>query len=322
MKNSSVATAPRQTSKTHGTGIPICLGGLAFGNHYGPLEQPAALEVISEALSSGVTAFDTSPTYGQGLAEELLSRAIGVIPHGISVSTRLAYPTDNLKPARRKNDRESILRCLEGSLNRLERNRIETYFIEGPDPATPLGETIAAMEELREVGLIRGIGLFCSTMAHLRKALRYGRVDAVMVPYNIFNRPLDPEFLPACREAGIAVHATEPLCRGLLAGNLHKNSVFEEGDVRILDPRFKGAAYRHNIDLVEELRRYASEQTMTLLDLSLGWVLQHPSIGKAVCGARNPQQVREIVAASQSPLTLEQILQVDFIVGTDKHQQA
>jgi aryl-alcohol dehydrogenase-like predicted oxidoreductase len=295
---------------------------MAFGGQYGPLEHARAVDVVHEALDAGVTSFDTAPTYGKGLAEELLARALGSYTEQVSISTRLSNPTDALHAPHRKNDKESILRCLEGSLHRLHRNRVELYFIEGHDPATPLGDTITAMEQLREVGLIRGIGLFASTMALLRKALRYGRIEAVMVPYNILNRPMDPEFLPACKEAGVTVYAAEPLCRGLLSGTLHRNSVFEPGDVRIDDRRFKGDRFRKNIDLVRDLRRYAAQEGLTMLELTLGWVLQHPSINVAVCGTKNPRHLREILAASEKRLTLEQILQMDFIVGDDKHQQA
>jgi aryl-alcohol dehydrogenase-like predicted oxidoreductase len=185
-----------------------------------------------------------------------------------------------------------------------------------------LREMIEAMTEVREAGFIREVGLIVSGTEILKRAVSYGQIDAVLVPYSIFNRPADADFLSFCRMSGIAVHACEPLCRGLLSGALHSNSVFAEGDIRINDQRFRGQRFRDNIETAERLRHFAAQEGYTLLELALGWVLQHPSISSVICGAKTTHQLRQLISAMPVNLNLDQILEIELIVGDRKHQRA
>jgi aryl-alcohol dehydrogenase-like predicted oxidoreductase len=294
---------------------------MPLGNHYGALEVADAIKLIQAAVDQGVNSFDTSPAFGNGRAEELLAQALGSGVKDISIATR-ALPSTQQVSTQGFTDRSKILTWLEESLLRLKRDSIDLYYIEGLRDRTTIGRLMEAMELIRESGLIGGIGLVATNSYPVRIALKYGKVNAVLVPYNILNRPIDTEFLSFCRQTDVAVHAAEPLCRGLLAGQLHRNSAFPAGDIRTDDRRFRGDRFRTNIGLVGHLARYATQEGLSMLELSLGWVMQHPAVTTAICGAKSVAQLEELIAASRTKLKLDQILEIDFIVGGNKYQRA
>ncbi len=316
----SIAPLRKKKEPKQITGIHI--GTMSLGDHYGPMDEQGAVSIIQEAVERGINSFDTSPAFGRGASELLLSRALGSRIESVSIATKSLSPGEDPFRLLRRSSRETLLRDIEDSLRRLGRHYLDLYYIYGDSDHSLFDQTVDALLEIRETGLIRLTGIYTTSSYFLRRALRRGHIDAVMVPYNILNRPLDSDFLQYCRLSDVAVHACEPLCRGLLSGRLHKNSAFAEGDVRINDKRFRGERFRQNIGITEHLRHFADQEGMTLLELSLGWVLQHPSVKAAVCGVRSAEQIEEVIAASSTELTLDQILEIDFIVGADKFQTA
>lgn len=300
----------------------IGLGGLPLGGHYGSIEKREVVRTIRSALEEGVTFFDTSPTYGDGLAERLLVEALGSDRDNVVIATKTAASSDTFTDLRQANDPATIRRRAEESLRRLRRDHIDLYQICGTDPHTPIAETMDAMEELRSAGVIRFIGFCTSKTAILREALKHGRIDVVQLSYNALDRSIEADVLPFCRAARIEIHACEPFCCGLLLGSLHKNSSFDESDRRIEDTRFRGEQFRHSIETVNRLRSFAYQEGLTLLQLALGWVLQDPLIKTAICGAKNHRQIRETVAAGNVDLTPEQIIEIDQIIGEEKFRRA
>jgi aryl-alcohol dehydrogenase-like predicted oxidoreductase len=298
----------------------IGLGGLPFGGHYGQQEKVDVISTIYAALDEGVTFFDTSPSYGDGLAESLLADALGSDRDNVIIATKAVASGSIFTNLRQANDPATIKRRAEESLKRLGRDHIDLYQIYGTDPRTPLGKTMEAMEELRSAGKIRFIGFCTTNTVILREALKHGRVDALQLPYNAIDRSIEGDVLPFCRAARIEIHACEPFCCGLLLGSLHKNSSFDAADRRIEDNRFRGEQFRHSIETVNRLRSFAYQEGLTLLQLALGWVLQDPLVKIAICGAKNHHQIREIVAAGNVNLTPEQIIEIDQIVGEEKFQ--
>jgi myo-inositol catabolism protein IolS len=296
----------------------IGLGGLPFGGHYGQLEKVDVISTIYAALDEGVTFFDTSPSYGDGLAETLLADSLGSDRDKVIIATKAAAAGSFPTTLRQANDPATIRRRAEESLTRLGRDYIDLYHICGTDPHSPIGKTMEAMMELRNAGKIRFIGFYAANTTILREALKHGRIDAVQLPYNAIDRSIRADMLRFCRATRIEIHACEPLCCGLLPGLLHQNSIFDEEDCRVEDERFRGELYRLNIETVNRLRAFAYQEGLTLLQLALGWVLQNPLVKVAICGAKSPQQIRQIVASKNVNLTPEQIIEIDQIVGEQK----
>lgn len=307
----------------------IGLGGLPFSGQYGPIDKEDILRTTRAAVEGGITFFDTSPSYSravragrQGLAETFLSEALGADRDAVVIATKSGTTPAHSFSKWHANDRLAIARQVEESLKHLRRNRIDLYCIPEADPRSSLSEIMSALEELREAGKVRAIG-FCTTeTAALREVLQYGRVDAVLAPYNILNRTIEAELAPFCRATRISILACEPFCRGLLLGGMHKHSAFDRADLRVEDKRFRGERFRQNIELVNRLRSLAYQEGLSLMQLALGWVLQNAAVSVAICGAKTHQQIGEAIAAADVQLTPEQINAIDQIVGDDVLQHA
>lgn len=300
----------------------IGLGGLPFGGHFGSVSKFEILRTIQAAIEGGISLFDTSPAYGGGTAEELLGQALRFQGNKVAVASKIGSGIDSTGHFWCLNNRPNVLRQVDGSLKRLQRECIDIYFIPGEDPTTPIGETVEAMEELRSRGKIRFIGYCTARVDRLREALKYGHIDVVQTPYNIFNRTIEAELIPLCRAIHIPIIACEPFCRGLLTGTLHKHSSFDIDDLRIEDKRFRGERYRNNIENVNRLRTIAERERVSLVQLSLGWILQNPGIASVIAGAKNMLQIRQSIIGAGVELTPDIIMAVDQTVGDDVRQMA
>jgi aryl-alcohol dehydrogenase-like predicted oxidoreductase len=299
----------------------IGLGGLAFGGHYGPIEKIDILRTIHQAVDLGVTFFDTSPTYGDGRAEELLGEALGGHLDRVVISTKIGGGGVSELGTWRNNDRVSIIKRVEASLKRLGRDYLDLVLLYGPDPHTPPGETMDVLLELKGAGKILYTGTCDGDEERIRELQRYGRFDVIQQPYNMLNRTAGKELIPLCGTSGMAFLACEPFLCGLLHGNLHQNAVFDLTDLRVRDRRFRGQRYRDNVGTVNRLRRLAEQEGMTLTQLALGWLLQNPAVHVAVCGAKDAQQVRQIAGAGNSLLSPDQLFLVDQTVGPHMFEQ-
>ena len=300
----------------------IGLGSIAFGGHYGNVGRYECIRTIQAAVEGGVTLFDTSPSYGGGLAEEILGTALGAGIKDIVVTSKIGSGIDSNGQFWCLNNRPNILRQVEKSLIRLRRECIDIYFIPGDDPQTSLGETVSTMEELRERGKIRFIGYCTSDIDRLREALKHGRIDVVQATYNVLERTIGLQLIPFCRATRIPIIACEPFCRGLLVGNLHKHSSFGIDDLRIEDKRFRGERFRESIETVNRLRAYADQEKLSLVQLTLGWIRQNPMIASIVVGAKSRLQIRQSILASEIELTPDQIMAVDQIARRKVVQRA
>ena len=298
----------------------VGLGGLAFGGHYGDMEMREIIRTVRAAIESGVTLFDTSPTYGNGIAELLLGEALGANRNDVFLATKDGTSTDSPLTGWQTIDRKTIIHQVEESLRRLRREYVDLYFIDGPDPRLPLGETMEVLEELRLSGKIRSIGFCTSEVDVLREAMQYGRPEAVLLPYNILNRSVEETLIPFCRATSISILACEPFCRGLLLGHMHKNHAFDMADLRVEDKRFRGERFRQNVEIVNRLRSLAYQDGLSMAQLSMGWALQNSVVSVAVCGAKSAAHIQEAVAAADVELTPDQIIAIDQIVGEDIYQ--
>lgn len=300
----------------------IGLGGLAFGGHYGPIEKIDVLRTVHQAIDLGVTFFDTSPTYGEGRAEELLGEALGAHLDRVVIATRIGGGGASELGTWRNNDRLSIIGRVEGSLKRLGRDYVDLLYVYGPDPHTDPAETMDTLLELRRTGKVLYTGTCDAHAERLRAYQRHGRFDVVQAPYNILNRTLEEELLPLCRASGVALVTCEPFLCGLLHGHLHQNAVFDLADHRVRDRRFRGQRFRDNVQTVNRLRRLAEQEGVTLTQLALGWLLQNAAVDAVLCGAHSASQIRQVVAAASAPRsTPDAILEIDRTIGGRMFEQ-
>lgn len=292
----------------------ICFGTWAFGGWWwGKADDKESIEAVHAALDAGINFFDTADIYGGGRSETVLAKALEGQKDAI-IATKGAVQFDDKWMTGVCNEKGYLKKACEASLKRLKRDVIDLYQVHWPDNKTPVTETMEAMAELQKEGKIRYIGLSNFGFKDLETALDTVRYDSIQPQYNVFHREIEDEILPFCEENEIGVLAYSPLASGLLTGKFETNAKFPQGDHRREHPDFQGETFKRNLRIIENLKAYAEKLECTVTQLSISWVLAHPELTCAICGARRAMQLDEIVEALDYPLSESQVEEVNHIV--------
>lgn len=271
-----------------------------------------SLATLAAALDAGINCFDTAYCYGpRGESERLIARALGPRRDEAVIATKggIHWGPDGrqVRDARP----ETLRRQCEESLRRLGTDRVELLYLHAPDPQVPLAESAGALRRLMEEGKARSIGVSNASVAQLEEFSRACPLTAVQPHYNLLQREIETDLLPWCRERGVAVLVYWPLLKGLLAGKLPRDHVFDPRDGRAKYPMFQGAEWQRNQDLLDELRPVAAAAGHTLAELALSWVISQPGITAALVGAKRAAQVRENVGAAAWRLSADEAAAIE-----------
>jgi aryl-alcohol dehydrogenase-like predicted oxidoreductase len=265
--------------------------------------EQEAFALMDAALAAGIDWFDTADAYGGGASERFIGRFIASrAPAALRVTTKVFNPVGaeqsdrGLSPAR-------IARALEASLERLGLARVSLYLAHEPDPATPIGATVEAFEQLQARGLIEAWGLSNYGAAELEEALRYGRPALLQNSYSLLERADERDVLPLCAAEGIAYVPYGPLAGGWLTGRYRRGESYPAGSRMTLRPE----PYRHLeraavFDGLDALGAEAERRGVEMATLAFAWVLSHPAVSGAVCGPARPAQLEPVLAALALPL--------------------
>lgn len=253
------------------------LGCMGLSEFYGPTDETTAIHVIHNAFQKGITFFDTADMYGKGANEILLGKAIKKFRDQIVIATKcgLEYVGDDM---RINNSKSYIKNACEGSLQRLNVDVIDVYFLHRQNPQVAIEDSMETMLELLEEGKIRYIGLSEVSGETLKRAheILGKHLVALQSEYSILNYRTAELVLSECRSLGIAFVAFCPLARGLLSGKIRDSKQFEESavfDFRSIAPQFHEEALQQNLQLVDVLEKMAKQKNCTLAQLSLAWLL-------------------------------------------------
>lgn len=266
----------RALGKTQKSLPAIGLGCMGLSEFYGPpTEQSAAIKLLHEAIELGVAHFDTAELYGMGANETLLGEAFHDRRDKVFIATKFGPIRDPETgiPTGINGSRENCRRAVEGSLNRLQTDVIDLYYLHRVDPGTPIEETVAAMAELVAEGKVRAIGLSEAGADTIRRAAKIHPISAVQSEYSVFSRDIEAAVIPACVEVGATLVAYSPLGRGMLSGRFKEDARLAEGDYRGMTPRYQGEAFQANVALVDEIERIASAKSCQPAQIALAWVL-------------------------------------------------
>jgi aryl-alcohol dehydrogenase-like predicted oxidoreductase len=252
-----------------------------------------------------VTLFDTAALYGAGLNEQLVGKAVASFRQQIVLCTKggMTVETDPSKPRRRIDSRPEVIRqnCDE-SLQRLNTDVIDLYYLHRWDKITPLEDVIGAMSRLVEAGKVRTIGLSEVSAATLRKAHAVHPITAVQSEYSLWTRNPEIAVIKTCRELGSHLVAFSPLGRGFLSGIIRSAddvTALPSGDMRLSMPRFQGDSLTHNLSLVDSFERLAKQAGCTMSQLAIAWVLQQDSTIIPIPGSRSMGHTEENIASAE-----------------------
>lgn len=298
---------------------PVGLGTWAIGGWmWGGTDEGQSIDTIRAAIDKGIGLIDTAPVYGFGRSEEIVGKALaGGRRDRVALSTKVAL---NWNPDHDKVWRDAtasrIQKEVEDSLRRLQTETIDIYQVHWPDPETPMEETARAMEDLFTSGKIRAIGVSNFSPAQMDEFRKSAPLHSLQPPYNLFEREIEDEILPYCRENGIATITYGGLCRGLLTGKMREDTQFTGDDLRKNDPKFQGERYRQYLDAVAELDRFARERYgKNVLALALRWLIDQPEVTTALWGARRPEQLDPVSEVEGWSLDRQAFKEIDDILG-------
>ena len=293
----------------------LCLGTMTFGLQ---CDEVAAVAILDRAAEGGVDFLDTSDAYPlggdlstRGVTEEILGRWLQGRRDRFIVATKCFAPTGPA-PFDAGNSRKHIMAAVEASLRRLQTDYIDLYQLHGYDRATPIDETLSALDDLVHQGKIRYTG--CSNFLTYQlvraigrsETLRLARFDSVQPRYNLLFRQIEREMLPFCAEEGVGVISYNPIAGGLLSGKHSQAGPPPEGSRFTLGTA--GPAYQdrywheREFATVEKLREVAGQAGMSLVTMAVAWVMANPAVTAPIIGASRPEQLDASLAAADHPL--------------------
>ena len=292
----------------------IGLGTNNFGLGMAEDDVPA---VVDAALEAGLNFFDTSDSYGD--SEVRLGRALGRRRDDVLIATKFGSPVRGEDGTGGANP-DYVRRALDASLRRLGTDRIDLYQIHRPDPETPIGDTLAVLDEAVKAGKVREIGCSNFSADQLREAEEAAgsgaRFVSVQNHYNLLNRDDEAEVLPLCRELGLAYLPFFPLASGLLTGKYRRGEDPPEGTrLQRWGGRASGILSDENFDQVDRLTQWAADHGHSLLDLAFAWLLADSVIASVIAGATKVEQVKANAAAGSWSLSPEERLEVQALLG-------
>jgi aryl-alcohol dehydrogenase-like predicted oxidoreductase len=274
----------------------VAIGTWAIGGWmWGGTDEAESIATIRAAVEHGINVIDTAPVYGFGRSEEIVGRAIaeGHLRSNVIIATKTGLEWNGGKVFRNAKHAR-IIREVEDSLRRLRTDYIDVYQVHWPDPLIAVEETADAMLTLFNQGKIRAIGVSNFSVDQMKRFRRVAPLHVLQPPYNLFERGIEADLLPFCRENKIAMLGYSALCRGLLSGRMLADTVFSGDDLRRTDPKFVKPRFGQYLAAVQKLDRLAQQRFgKRIIHLAIRWMLDQ-GITTALWGARHPDQLRPV----------------------------
>ncbi len=289
-----------------------CMGMAAFYGQASSEEQAA--EVIHRALDLGVTLFDTAEMYGPHTNEVQVGKALAGRRDQAFIATKfgIGYNADRTA-LKVDGSPANVRRAIEGSLQRLNIDHIDLYYLHRVDPETPIEETVGAMAEVVTEGKVRFLGLSEAAPETIRKAHATHPITALQTEYSLWSREPEDEILSTVEELGIGFVPYSPLGRGFLSGDIKSLDDLAADDYRRQNPRFQGENFQKNIDLVTAVTEVAKARGVTAAQLALAWVLAQGDHLVPIPGTRRVRTLEENVAAADLVLTPEDLAAIEAV---------
>jgi aryl-alcohol dehydrogenase-like predicted oxidoreductase len=284
-------------------------GNIVYGGASDPDE---AIATIHRAIDLGVTLFDTAEIYGPHSNEELVGEAIRDRRDEVVIATKFGFTIGDGGVISGVNSTPANVRsACEGSLRRLGIDTIDLYYQHRVDPDVPIEETVGAMAELVKEGKVRHLGLSEAAPETLRRACAIHPIAALQSEYSLWERGVEDDILPVCRELGVGFVPYSPLGRGFLTGTFKSRADLPADDWRLNDPRYSEENFAANLALVDAVRAVAEGKGISLAQVALGWLLaQGPNI-VPIPGVKRRATMADSVAAADVVLSEADLAEID-----------
>jgi aryl-alcohol dehydrogenase-like predicted oxidoreductase len=288
---------------------PIIMGTWQAGKRFWvDIEDSESIKAIRAGFEAGITTVDTAEVYGEGHSEQIIGQALGDVREQVVLASKV-FPT-HFKY-------DQVIAACDRSLKNLNTDYIDLYQMHWPAGAfnteiVPVEETMSALNELKQQGKIRAIGVSNFSRAQLEEAAQYGRIDSLQPPYSLFWRQVEAELVPYCIENNISILAYSSLAQGLLTGKFGPDHKFHPEDNRAKNKLFQGENYQRAQSALNKLRPIAERHQCSLAQLSLAWLIAQPQT-QAIAGARNAEQASQNAKAANVQLSADEIEEIDAI---------
>jgi aryl-alcohol dehydrogenase-like predicted oxidoreductase len=295
----------------------VGLGGNNFGDR---LDLAATRQVVHAALDRGITLIDTADTYNAGASEAALGEILGARRKDVVLATKFGLSLEQ-RGKREGASRRYIMGAVEASLKRLRTDWIDLYQVHLPDPATPIEETLRALDDLVRAGKVRAIG--CSNFSARQvdeaqdAAARSGLAAFATCQdqYSLLARGIERELIPAMQRRGLSLLPYFPLASGLLTGKYRRGAI--PAGARLAYSRRHQDRFisERNWAILEALDAFCGRQGRTMLELAFAWLLAKSAVASVIAGASTQEQVAQNIVAAERPLSAGEVAELDHITG-------
>lgn len=305
---------------------PLCLGAMTFGTEWGwGAPRDTVFALLDRFFEAGGNFVDTADLYTNGTSERLIGEWMRERNNRdrVVLATKFTFG-GNLGPGnpnRGGNGRKAILRSLETSLERLQTDYVDLYWLHAWDTVTPIEEVVRTLDDLVSRGLVRHIGLsdtpawYAARAVTLAEALGREKVVALQLEYSLVERSIEREHVPLARELGLGVTPWSPLASGLLTGKIGRDLKGEAGRLTSFDitksPIYAKYAAPRNFDIVDELVAVAGELGRSPAQVALNWVTRRPGVASTIIGASKPGQLEDNLRALEFTIPAELASRLD-----------
>lgn len=301
------------------------LGLMGMSHAYGTAEERderESIATIHRAIALGCTFLDTAEAYGPYKNEELLARALksdNGMRDRVVIATKFGFKFDANGVIAGVNSRpEHIREAVEGSLRRLETDRIDLLYQHRVDPAVPIEDVVGVMADLVRAGKVRFLGLSEAGEQTIRRAHAVHPISALQSEYSLWERNLEPRIIPVLRELGIGLVPFAPLGRGFLTGTVKRAEEYPEGDFRRGDPRYQGGHFDANVRAASAVRDVGARKGVTPGQIALAWLLHKGTDIVPIPGTKRRKYLEENVAAADVQLTPNEMATLDAALAPEK----
>ncbi len=295
----------------------LCLGTMTFGGsggiwgQIGNLQQANAERLVGQAIDAGVNFIDTADVYAGGVSEQITGQALKNLktPRDSVVVATKVFGDTGPGPNTRGASRSHILDGVKASLKRLQLDHIDLYQIHGFDPATPIEETVRALDQLVRHGHVRYVGVSNWAAWQIVKALgiseRLGlsRFESLQAYYTLAGRDLERELIPMLKSEGLGLMVWSPLAGGLLSGKYGRGERPAEAGSRRASFDFPPVDRERADDCIDAMRPIAQGHGVSVAQVALAWLLHQPQVTSVIVGAKRPEQLADNLGATQLSLS-------------------